>query len=446
MDAMHSQQPEITGFSEHKINRNHISPNALKVLSQLETGGYVAYLVGGAVRDLVLGHTPKDFDISTNAKPEQIRSLFRNSRIIGRRFKLVHVRYGREVIEVSTFRASHDEAEHKDHAVSADDGRILRDNVYGDIDSDVWRRDFTINALYYNSSNETVIDYMSGIADLEAGVLRLIGDPMTRFREDPVRTIRALRFSAKLGFEVESDTHAAIDHSKHLLKTVSPARLFDEVVKLFHGGYALDVYHLLNQYGFSELFFPATEKLLQQQDYSKYKGFIESALSNTDKRIRQDKPVTPAFLVAVMLWPVVQHTVEQDHSRKTHLYDKYQKAVHQVISEQINHLTMPRRFSQMAREMWILQLRFQQQKGRKALNLLQHKRFRAAYDLFYLRAHSCASDLMPLADWWTQIQELDEKEKLDFVGVKESRKQKRQADSRQHQQYQKKHMYNGTKG
>lgn len=444
MDALHSQQPKITAVSEHRIDRNHISPNALKVLSKLESGGYEAYLVGGAVRDLLLGHTPKDFDISTDAKPEQIRSLFRNSRIIGRRFKLVHVRYGREVIEVSTFRASHDEAEHKDHAVSADDGRILRDNVYGDIDSDVWRRDFTVNALYYNSSSETVVDYVSGVQDIEAGLLRMIGDPETRFREDPVRTIRALRFSAKLGFEVENDTFAAIGDSKQLLKTVSPARLFDEVVKLFHGGYALNVYHLLNQYKFFELFFPATDKLLQQQDFSKYTGFIESALSNTDKRISEDKPVTPAFLIAVMLWPVVQDKVKHDKSRKTHQYDKYQKAVHQVISEQINHLTMPRRFSQMAREIWILQLRFQQQKGRKPLNLLQHKRFRAAYDFLCLRAHSCNSDLIPLCDWWTQIQELDEKQRLDFVSVKESRKQKRQADTNQHREYQKKHSYKGT--
>ncbi len=435
MGATHSHQPEIIEFSEHRINRQHISPNALKVLSMLESGGHEAYLVGGAVRDLLLGHSPKDFDISTNAKPEQIRSLLRNSRIIGRRFKLVHVRFGREVIEVSTFRAPHDTAKHKEQAASSDDGRILRDNVYGDLDSDVWRRDFTVNALYYNSSTETVIDYVSGVRDLEIGVLRLIGDPMTRFAEDPVRTIRALRFAAKLGFTIEDAADTAIDHSKHLLKTVSPARLFDEVVKLFHGGYALEVYRLLNQYGFFKLFFPATAKLLQQDNFNKYIVFIENALSNTDTRISQDKPVTPAFLIAVMLWPVVQHTVAQDKNRKAHMYDKYQKAVHQVISEQINHLTMPRRFSQMAREIWILQLRFQQQKGRKPLNLLQHKRFRAAYDFLCLRAHSCNSELVPLCDWWTQIQELDEKERLAFVRVKESRKQKRDADPRQHQQH-----------
>ncbi|HEB98384.1 MAG TPA: polynucleotide adenylyltransferase PcnB, partial [Thiotrichales bacterium] len=255
------QQPVIIPRAEHGISRSNISPNALKVLYRLRSAGYRACLVGGGVRDLLLGREPKDFDVATDARPEEVRKLFRNCRLVGRRFRLAHVVFGREVIEVATFRGRHDAAEEGETATS-EEGRILRDNVYGTIEEDAWRRDFTVNALYYDIEDFSVRDYVGGMEDLRAGVLRLIGDPEARYREDPVRMLRAVRFAVKLGFRIEPATEAPIESLAHLLFEIPPARLFEEVLKLFQGGMALETFEMLRHYDLFGKLFPLTEEVL----------------------------------------------------------------------------------------------------------------------------------------------------------------------------------------
>ncbi len=292
--------PSIVARPDHNISRANISRNALKVLYRLREGGFQAFLVGGSVRDLLLGVTPKDFDIATDAHPEQVAELFRNCRLIGRRFRLAHVRFGREIIEVATFRAGGDEAH--DDRVQDDAGRILRDNVYGSIDEDVWRRDFTSNALYYNIADFSIWDFTGGFQDVHDRVLRLIGDPETRYREDPVRMLRAIRFAAKLGFSIAPDSAAPIARLAPLLAEVPPARLFDEMLKLFQGGHGLRVYELLVQYGLFGQLFPHTHASLSGPHGDALEKLLRLALANTDARVAEDKPVTPTFLLAVLLW------------------------------------------------------------------------------------------------------------------------------------------------
>jgi poly(A) polymerase len=271
-------QARVFSRSEHSVSRAGISEAALKVLYKLKDAGFRACLVGGGVRDLLLGREPKDFDVATDAHPEQIRELFRSARIIGRRFRLVHVRFGREVIEVATFRAPHE----TDNGMVAEDGRILRDNEYGSIETDAMRRDFTVNALYYDISNFSVIDYANGVEDLRAGRLRLIGDPEVRFREDPVRMLRAVRFSAKLGFRIDDEVEEAIYRLGSLLEGISPARMFDETLKLFHGGSALQTFEALRHYNLYRYLFPMTDEVLAHEEQGFPDMFVANALKNTD--------------------------------------------------------------------------------------------------------------------------------------------------------------------
>ncbi len=384
------------------MSRANISPNALKVLYRLKSAGYQAHLVGGGVRDLLLGREPKDFDVATDASPEEVRDVFRNSRLIGRRFRLAHVQFGREIIEVATFRAGQDEQLADQH--QTDEGRLLRDNVYGNIEQDALRRDFTVNALYYNIADFSIIDYAGGVEDLNNGVLRLLGDPETRYREDPVRMLRAVRFAAKLGFRVASETESPIRELAPLLSDVPAARLFEEMLKLFLGGSAVGSFEKLRQYGLFGQLFPDTDSCLAELDHEFPLTLVLKGLENTDNRVREEKPVTPAFLFAVLLWEPVRRRAAELEAKGIVPFQSVQQAASEVVSRQLKRVSLPRRFSTPMQEIWAMQARFSQTRGKRPLKLLAHPRFRAAYDFMLLRAASGEAD-PELAAWWTEFQE-----------------------------------------
>ncbi len=405
--------PRIYSRSEHPISRKFVSENALKVLYRLDKAGFKAYLVGGSVRDLLLGREPKDFDVATDALPEQVRELFRNCRLIGRRFRLAHVQFGPEIIEVATFRAQHDgDAE---GAAMTDDGRILRDNVYGDMDDDVWRRDFTVNALYYNIADFSIVDYVGGVEDIAAGRLRLIGDPEKRFREDPVRMLRAVRFATKLGFTIDPATLEPMPRLRHLLEDIAPARLFDEMLKLFHGGVGRETFEALRHHGLFHCLFPLTDEALDSVEGELALRLIANALHNTDTRIAENKPVTPAFLFAALLWHVVEEEAAGMIANGVAAPDAMQLAADTIISKQVARIAMPRRFTNVTREIWGLQSRLVKRGQKRVSKLLEHPRFRAAYDFLVLRAES-GEPVKEAADWWTDYLATDEVGKETLLG------------------------------
>ena len=373
------------------------------MLYRLNKSGYAAYLVGGAVRDLLLDRHPKDFDVATDASPEEVHRLFRNSRVIGRRFKIVHVRYGRDIVEVTTFRDSHDDA-HSEIAHQASDGRLLRDNVFGEIDTDAWRRDLSVNALFYNIKDFTVVDYVNGIEDIAAKRLRIIGDPETRYREDPVRMLRVARFAAKLGFTADEATLAPIEKLAPLLDDIPAARLFDEALKLFHKGHALQSFEVLQQYGLLGYLFLQVEDSLQNDETGYVEQFIRNGLSNTDRRVNSGQSVNPAFLYAFLLWGIYR----EETSNAGRQNSQSMIALGQdIFTAQVEQTAIPKRFSIQAREIWTLQPRFEQRRGKRPLRFLSHPRFRAAYDFLLLRNQS-GEDLQELCDWWTEFQQQDE--------------------------------------
>lgn len=399
---MSLNEPRIYARSEHNLSRSNIADSALKVLYRLHKAGFDAYLVGGAVRDSLLGFEPKDFDVATNAHPEEVCELFRNSRLIGRRFKLVHVRFGREIIEVATFRAAHD-GKNEGAAVS-DEGRILRDNVYGELVDDVWRRDFTINALYYNIADFSIVDYVGGLEDLEQRKLRLIGDAQVRYCEDPMRLVRAIRFAAKLSVEIDADTSAAFRDFGHLLQDIAPARMFDEVVKLFHGGAGARAFELLRQYGLMNILFPAfngLEKAGLQEDAI---SMISKATENTDQRVAADKSVTPAFVFAAILWHAQKKAFSDLRSSDLPDHEKEHLAYDRAIETQLERVAIPRRFTSYIREIWALQKKFEKRTPKRVERLAQHRRFRTAYDFLVLRERS-GEDITELVEWWTNYED-----------------------------------------
>lgn len=403
-----SQSPRILSAEQHRIPASSIDINALKVLNRLHEHGFRACLVGGGVRDLMLGREPKDFDVATDASPEQVRQLFRNARLIGRRFRLAHVRYGRDIIEVATFRAPHEEAERDGQGQVDENGRISRDNVYGTLEQDVWRRDFSINALYYDIADRSVIDYTGGVDDLASGVLRMIGDPELRYREDPVRMLRAIRFAAKLGFRIDPASESVIHDLNELMAEASPARLFEEFLKLMHGGCAQETFELLRHYQLFRHLFPETSRCLGESEGEFFGGFISNALGNTDQRIQAGQPVTPAFLIAVMLWgPVMQRRQALTDNEGLPPVAALHQAAQEIFSEQSHHVSIPRRFSSMAKEIWELQRRLHNTRGKRPQRLVEHPRFRAGYDFLCLRARSGEDELQPLCDWWTDFQASD---------------------------------------
>jgi poly(A) polymerase len=409
---------------EHSISRADISGGALKVLYTLKNAGFEAYLVGGGVRDLLLGREPKDFDVVTDAEPEQIKRLFRSARLIGRRFRLAHVRFGPEIIEVATFRGAAENSD-SDDRVSVD-GRILRDNVYGtSVADDVWRRDFSVNGLYYDIRDFSVLDYTGGMADLEAGVLRIIGDPLHRYREDPVRMLRAVRFAAKLGFRLGDETAAAIPECAPMLADIPPARLYEEVLKLFLGGAAAQSFELLNHFDLFKYLFSESAESFSRDPMAPAAQLVLRAMENTDKRIQEDKPVTPAFLFAALLWPAVQKDALAHAERGLSAVQAMDAAGMDVLARQVSQVSVPRRFSLASREIWSLQARLEQRRGKRAIQLLGRARFRAAYDFLLLRAES-GEDLVEMADWWTKFQEMDESgRKAALAGTGQQRRRRR---------------------
>jgi poly(A) polymerase len=404
---------------QHCISRKNISDSALKVMSRLRGRGYQAYLVGGAVRDLLLGGHPKDFDIATDATPEEVHALFRNSRIIGRRFRIVHVRFGREIIEVTTFRGHHEqETETNDNgggnqSRQSASGRLLRDNVYGTLEEDAVRRDLTVNALYYDAGKFQVLDHVHGLQDLENRTICIIGDPEQRYREDPVRMLRVLRFAAKLNFGIDRATANAIATCAHLLGDIPAARLFDEFLKLFLAGHAAATLDKLLEYQLLQYLFPESATCLQQD--ANALAMALAAMNNTDQRIAEDKPVTPAFILAALLWPVVQRQSRHLQQRGDPPMVAMHSAAQITIAEAARHISIPRRFSQPMREIWEFQLRLQRRQGRRAAELVDHRRFRAAYDFLLLREQA-GEDTGGLGDWWTEFQTLSPEQRLEQAG------------------------------
>jgi poly(A) polymerase len=489
--------PRIIPRADHTISRSHISPNALRVLYKLRDAGFMAFLVGGCVRDLLIGLEPKDFDVATDALPEQVKRLFRNCRLVGRRFRLAHVFFGREIIEVATFRAASAPSQGEEPLPDADPedgeapelddpqlleaeslggarlsdsglddgrlddngnsdshadrggapasaargargasnydrtfpttdsetdtdvlaermfdetGRILRDNVYGTIDADVWRRDFTANSLYYNIADFSVWDYCGGVEDVRARKLKLIGDPETRFREDPVRMLRAARFEAKLGFTIDPPTAEPIGRLRDLLGGVPPARLFDESLKLFLGGHGERSFEVLRRRGLLAALLPTVDAYLTAHPGSLVEKLLLQGLRNTDDRVRADKPVTPTFLFALLLYGPIAGIIEATPPERWHELGTILDACDLAARQAQTNVAIPKRFSLGVREMFGLQPRLEHPRGRRALRVLEHPRFRAAYDLLLLRAqYGLASSEM--AQWWTRIQEVSAEER-----------------------------------
>lgn len=398
---------------KHHINIRHIDNNAINVVKAIQQSDFEAYLVGGCVRDLLLNKKPKDFDVTTSAHPEQAHKIFHRSRLIGRRFKLLHVRFGRDLIEVATFRASHDGSTAENQAKQNDSGLILRDNVYGTIQEDALRRDFTINALYYDVNHRCIYDFTNGYDDIANKKIRMIGNPQDRYREDPVRMLRAVRFAAKLDFEIEAETASPIKELAPLLFDIAPARLFDEVLKLFQSGQGAQVLHALQSYNLLQTLLPQTAHILTES--SEAETLILNALKNTDRRIKQRKSVSPAFLFSVLLWPTVQKELTKKlQNKRIPPISALQEIASSVISEQIKRTSIPKRFTTNIREIWELQLKLTKRPGNKAESLIEHPRFRAAYDLLVLREKS-GEDLKGISQWWTEYQSAPIKEKERLV-------------------------------
>ena len=381
----------------HGISRKDISPNALRVLYRLREGGFAAYLVGGAVRDLLIGGHPKDFDVATDATPEQVKSLFRNCRLIGRRFRLAHVIYGREIIEVATFRANEDDG--SGSREMGDEGRIHRDNVYGTIEDDAVRRDFSANALYYAIEDFSVRDYVGGFEDVQARVLRLIGDPESRYREDPVRMLRAVRLSSKLDFSIDPAAAEPLPRLAPLLSGAAPARLFDECLKMFMAGHGERSFLALEQHGLLPALFGETAKALATNRSGALRGTLLGALRSTDARVQADRPVTPAFLFAALLWPAYCRELAVLQKSGVETLAAQQRAADRVTLHQAERIALPRRFSLPMQEIWLLQPRFQQRQRKRVFRLLAHPRFRAAFDFLELRAATTPELVEDLAFW-----------------------------------------------
>jgi poly(A) polymerase len=405
--------------AEHSVSRDSMSENALKVLYRLHNSGYHAYLVGGCVRDVLLGKEPKDFDVTTDATPEQIKGLFRNCRLIGRRFRLAHIVFGREIIEVATFRGHHennDEGDSKDSKQS-DDGQLMRDNVFGSIEEDAQRRDFTINAMYYNIADYSISDFAGGMEAIKNKEITLIGDPETRYREDPVRMLRAVRFAAKLDMHISEESAEPIKRMAPLMANIPPARLFEEILKLLLSGQGLATYKLLSEFHLFEPLFPQLAPLLLQQG-SRENQFIEQVLTNTDNRINTGQRVTPAFIFAAFMWyPLEERCQQLMVEGGLNHFDAFNLALNDVMHRQIQRIMIPKRFSTPIREIWQLQNRLPKRYGRRAYQMLEHPKFRAAYDFLLLRGQIEGGDLLELADWWTVFQEADEDQRKTMLEV-----------------------------
>lgn len=410
--------PTLIPPAEHGIDKARISSCALQVTSELQRAGHQAFIVGGAVRDLMLGRTPKDFDVATDATPEEVRALFRRSRIIGRRFQLVHVMCGHETIEVSTFRSSQVAQE---GGIDDDTGRILRDNVFGTQAEDALRRDFTVNALYYDAATEEVWDYVNGCADVRARVMRIIGDAATRYREDPVRMLRAVRLAGKLDMQLDAATRAPIGELADLLGNVPSARLFEELLKLLLSGHALQSMHRLREEGLHHGILPMLDAILEQPAGER---FVTQALQNTDARIRQDKPVSPGFLFATLFWQQVLLAWQSRQDEGQRPIPALYEAMDTVLDQATGNLAIPRRFTTITKEIWALQPRYLQRAGSRPYRLLSHPRFRAGFDFLLLRCQSGEIDA-EVGQWWEEFQQASEERRKAMLKTEEGGGKKR---------------------
>lgn len=436
--------------AEHPISRQQISQNALRVLYRLREAGHQAFLVGGCIRDLMLGVVPKDFDVATSARPEEVKRCFRNCRLIGRRFRLAHVFFGHEIIEVATFRAAsaplpgeeteddpdillevgasednpeteaeEDAARERDAQDDGDrvfdeQGRILRDNTYGTIEEDVWRRDFACNALYYSIEDFSVRDYVGGAEDVLAKRLRLIGDPVQRYREDPVRMLRAARFEAKLDFTLDPATEAPIAQLRDLLNEVPAARLFDETLKLFLTGHGVRSLEVLRRRGLLGVLYPSVEKSLAQNPGGPVEQLLIAGLANTDERVRAGKSVTPTFLFTLLLYGPIAAHIERQPAEKWGDVSTILDACDTALREAQKHVTIPKRFSLGVRDMFALQPQLERPRSRRVLRMIEQPRFRAAYDLLLLRARVGMAP-QELADWWTALQSANPDTRMEMA-------------------------------
>jgi poly(A) polymerase len=417
-------RPMIYGKDKHNIQRELISRCARRTCEDLQRAGHATFVVGGAVRDLLLGHRPKDFDVATSATPDQVRSTFRRSRIIGRRFQIVHVMCGAETVEVSTFRAHFTREPNEEN--TDEHGRMLSDNVFGTQAEDALRRDFTVNALFYDPVKEEVWDYVHGMKDLKAKKLVMIGDPATRYREDPVRMLRAARLGAKLGLEIDAKTKEPIRELRHLLENVPQARLFEEILKLLLSGNAVECVRVLRELNLHHGLLPLLDTGLDDPETG---PFAMAALRATDVRLAADKPVSPAFLLAALLWGRVEKNLKKYEAKGEATIPALHSAMHEALDAQRDSLAIPRRFDATMKELWLMQPRFLQRGGQRPYRLLEHPRFRAAYDFFALRAAS-ANAPQEAATWWERFQEAgaDEREEMlvsEESGPKKKRRRRR---------------------
>jgi poly(A) polymerase len=405
---------------QHGLSRESVSPPAAKVCAALREAGFSAYVVGGAVRDLLLGIAPKDFDVATDARPEQVRPLFRRALIIGRRFRLVHVMFGSETVEVSTFRGADTGTAEKD-----EHGRVLRDNVFGTQEEDARRRDFTVNALYFDPHTEEIVDFHGGLADLKKRTLCVIGDPVTRYREDPVRMLRAVRLAAKLGLTLDPATREPIRELAPLMERVPPARLFDEMLKLLLSGHASACLRQLRDVGLHKGLLPLLDVILEQPLGER---FVTLALAQTDERVLNDRPVSPAFLFAALLWHEVLAAWKQRQARGERALPALEHAMDEVLDTQCAKLAITRKLTATMRELWSLQPRFEQRSANRAFRLLESPRFRMAYDFLALRAAS-GEVSADLEEWWRAFQNADPESRkamlLPETGPRKRRRRRR---------------------
>ena len=412
-------RPYIIRRRNHSISRDDISPNALKVLYRLSKAGYEAFLVGGGVRDMLLGLHPKDFDIATNARPLDIRKLFRNSRLIGRRFRLVHVFFPNEIIEVSTFRANAEEylKEELDEMGESESLKpfiLMNDNTYGTIKEDARRRDFTVNALYYNITNFSVLDFADGIEDLRKGLIRMIGNPTQRYREDPVRLLRAVRLAAKLNFKIHPDTEAPLLQLHGLLRHVPTARLFTELLKIFFKGYAYRSYQLLMRTNYMRALFPEMIAFIEKDQNSRHQNLITLALKATDERYYKNQTLNPGFLLAIFLWPVVQELIKQHLNKHKRLFSSLYHGVNHALYLQTRTLAIPRRLTTMIRSVWLLQYHLERRRCNRICRIAQQRFFRAAFDFLELRERS-GEPLTKIVCWWRIFRDCNTEQREQLI-------------------------------
>ena len=417
-DKTQSSNPSVIDGADYSLSANMISRDARKVVETLQDAGFDAYVVGGAVRDLLLGIKPKDFDVATNAEPSEVRSLFRRSRIIGRRFQIVHVQFSRELIEVTTFRSNDQTSQgagNKNIGLrqQSKTGMLTRDNIFGSVNEDASRRDLTVNALYYNPSDNSIHDFTSGLDDINSRTIRIIGDPSTRYREDPVRLLRIVRFAAKLGFGIDARSAKPMSKLSANLAQVSPPRLFDETLKLFMSGKGAAIYVLLREYKLFDYLVPQANRLANDGS-SNANCLFEQAFINTDRRISSNQRVTPAFIYAALLWPAVAKLAENLRAKGNSASYALSKASSEIISKQIHITAIPKRFTIPMREIWDLQLQLPRRGGQRAKRLAENPRFRAGYDFILLREQA-GEELNGLGQWWTKYQEANPEEQQQMA-------------------------------